>query len=384
MVGNNVYFQLMNILIAPNSMKGSLSAKRFAEIIKKAFCETNHGFFKTRMMSVADGGDGTAEILIDSLKLKRIPIKADGPLGREIMATFGFSGGIAVIEMADVSGMKLLAKEELNPLKASSFGTGQLILEASRLGARKIYLGVGGSATVDGGMGMLEALGAKFFDFEGNILHGNGANLAKIHSIDTSGLNLPEGIEIKIISDVDNPLLGENGAARVFAPQKGATPEMVGQLERGLANFEEKVRLKTGVSTSNLKGSGAAGGIAVGLVAFFNAGIVSGADFVLNILDFNKQLDWADVVVTGEGKFDRQSLQDKAPYVVACRANNAGKPVYAIAGVNDFPDQTVFEKVLPLVSAKIKTEEAIKNVEKLVCEKANELAKILSRQSFSR
>jgi glycerate kinase len=367
----------MNILIAPNSMKGSLTAKRFAEIVEQAFADSSSSFFHTQKVPVADGGDETAEILINALGLERIPVNVFDPLNREIKSIIGYAEGTAVIEMASASGMKLLVSDELNPLKTSSFGTGQLILEAIRQGAKKIVLGVGGSATVDGGMGMLEALGVKFFSCERNLLSGNGENLLKIFSIDTNELKLPKGLEIKIISDVDNPLLGENGAAQVFAPQKGATPEMVEQLEKGLANFEEKVTAKTGIPTAELKGSGAAGGIAVGLVAFLNAEIMMGADFILDLLSFDQHLEWTDLVITGEGKFDQQSLRNKAPYSVAVRAMKHGKPVYAIVGIDEFPRQAIFRKVFPLVSFHICQKEAIENTEKLVREKAMELAKIL-------
>jgi glycerate 2-kinase len=367
----------MNILIAPNSMKGSLTATRFAEIVERAFTDSSSTLFQIRKVPVADGGDETAEILINALGLERISVIVRDPLNREIKSIIGYAEGTAVIEMASASGMKLLVSDELNPLKTSSFGTGQLILEAIRRGAKRIFLGVGGSATVDGGMGMLEALGVKFFSHERNLLSGNGENLSKIFFIDTNSLEIPNGLEIKVISDVDNPLLGKNGAARIFAPQKGATPEMVEQLENGLASFEEKVKAKTGVSSAELKGCGAAGGIAIGLVAFLNAEIMMGADFILDLLNFKNHLIWADIVITGEGKFDRQSLQNKAPFVLTKQAKEAGKPVYAIVGINEFSNQTIFEKVFPLVSPSVYKKEALENTEKLVYKKANELAMML-------
>jgi glycerate 2-kinase len=367
----------MNILIAPNSMKGSLTATRFAEIVEQAFSDSSSTLFQTRKVPVADGGDETAEILINALGLERIPVIVRDPLNREIKSIIGYAEGTAVIEMASASGMKLLVSDELNPLKTSSFGTGQMILEAIRKGAKRIFLGVGGSATVDGGMGILEALGVKFFSKGRDPLSGNGENLSKIFFIDTNGLEIPNGLEIKVISDVDNPLLGKNGAARIFAPQKGATPEMVEQLEKGLASFEEKVKAETGVSVAGLKGCGAAGGIAIGLVAFLNAEIMMGADFILDLLNFKNHLIWADIVITGEGKFDQQSLHNKAPYSVASQAMKHGKPVYAIVGINDFTEQILFEKVYSLVDSNNSMDYAIQNTEKLVYKKAKELAKML-------
>jgi len=364
----------MNILIAPNSMKSSLSASKFANAIEKAFLETDPRFFNTKTFPVADGGDGTGEILVEALGLKQHTFIVNDPLGREIKANLGYSNKIAVIEMANASGMKLLKNPELNPLKTSSYGTGQLINEAIKFGAKKIYLGVGGSATVDGGMGMLEALGVGFFNKKRELLSGNGGNLVKIAFIDSSNLKLPESLEIKIISDVDNPLLGKNGAARIFGPQKGATPVMVEILEKGLANLSIILHKKTGINTSAVKGGGAAGGLAIGLVALLKAEIVDGANFILDLLSFENHLEWADVVITGEGKFDKQSLNNKAPYAVALRAKKFQKPVYAIVGINDFPEQKIFKELFPLVNSEISIEEAINNTEKLVFDQAKKLA----------
>ncbi|MGV8137179.1 MAG: glycerate kinase [Mangrovibacterium sp.] len=209
----------MNILIAPNSMKGSLSAFHFADLIGQAFLDTDPGFFSIRKVPVADGGDDTGQVLTKALELKNYVADVLDPLGRPVKARLGYAGNVAVIEMADASGMKLLQPHELNPLKTSSYGTGQLIMEAIRLGATTIYVGVGGSATVDGGTGMLEALGLQFFDSLGNQLRGNGENLSRI-AIVKGHLNLPAGIEIKVICDVENQLLGEEGGRCGFRTAK--------------------------------------------------------------------------------------------------------------------------------------------------------------------
>lgn len=364
----------MKVLIAPNSMKGSLAATDFAAAVEKAFSETCPGFFQTRCLPVADGGDGTAEVLIHSLPLDKHYTHVHDPLGRTVKAEFGYRDGIAVIEMASASGMKLLKKEELNPIKTSSFGTGQMILEAARLGARTILLGVGGSATVDGGMGMLEALGFRFYDDAGNWLSGNGGNLQLVNRIDSSGITNLNNVEIKIISDVDNPLLGDNGAARVFGPQKGASPAIIPGLEKGLANFANRISEITGTDISNQKGSGAAGGIAIGMAAFFGAEIVPGAEFILDLLNFDEHLLCADVVITGEGKFDSQSQHDKAPWVVAQKAKKAGKPVYAIVGINDSPSDTIFAEIFSLAETGIPIGESLSRAKELVYIKSVELA----------
>ena len=367
----------MNILIAPNGMKGSLSADKFAEAVERAFAEPGPSVFKIKKIPVADGGDGTADVLIRALALKRYRTIVKDPLGRKIEASFGYADGLAVIEMADASGLRLLKPKDINPLKATSFGTGQLIAEAIRYGARKVLLGVGGSATVDGGTGMLEALGVKFYNSGGNMLAGNGENLIQVSSINLKGMIVPKDTVIKIISDVDNRLLGDDGAARVFGPQKGATPEMIEFLDRGLTRFENVIRQKTGIATADLKGSGAAGGIAIGLVAFLNAQIVQGAEFILKQLSFNKYLRWADAVITGEGRLDNQSLQNKVPYVVARKAKKLDKKVYAIVGASILQDQNIFDRVLSLTDEEISAEYAINKAEYLVYSKSKELASLI-------
>lgn len=341
-------------------MKGSLSAIRFAEITEQAFRETDPHLFQTRKVPVADGGDGTAEVLINALGLRKYYLNVRDPLGRMVKAFFGYNHQTSVIEMAGASGMKLLRTSELNPLKTSSFGTGQLLMEAVRLGATRIYLGVGGSATVDGGTGILEALGCSFFDNNGNLLSGKGENLAGITRLTTDQIKMFPQPEIRIISDVSNPLLGENGAARLYAPQKGATPEMTGNLEKGLQHYEQIVAETSGIQTAHLKGAGAAGGIAVSLVALLHAEIMEGAKFVLDNLSFNKHLKWADIVITGEGKLDRQSMQGKAPAAVAEKARKLRKPVVAIVGENRFPDQTLFDHIYSLTDVAGSSGQAIK------------------------
>jgi glycerate kinase len=367
----------MKILIAPNSMKGSLSAFRFADLVGQAFMDTAPSFFEIRKVPIADGGDYTYDILTEALGLNSFEVEVSNPLGRQVRALFGYANGIAMIEMANASGMKLLRPEEMNPLKASSYGTGQLILEAVRLGAKKIYIGVGGSATVDGGTGMLEALGVRFYDSSEELLKGNGLNLGSIVHIDRDHMILPCDLVIKIICDVENPLLGKNGASQVFAPQKGATPEMVELLEKGLENFAKVTRLLTGKSVATIKGSGAAGGVAAGMVAYLNAEIVPGADFVLDILSFDQHVKWADLVITGEGKIDNQTLWNKAPYVVAKRAKKYGKKVIGIAGSIELLEQTLFDGVFSVINQPCNLEYVIQNVDSLVYSAAKELASMI-------
>lgn len=366
----------MNVLIAPNSMKGSLPASQFAEIIGQAFQNIDPSFFKIRKVPVADGGDQTADILMDALNLKSYKAKVFNPLGRLVNASFGYANGLAVIEMANASGMKLLKHSELNPLFASCYGTGQLVWEAVKLGAKTIYIGVGGSATVDGGTGMLEALGLNFYDSSKSRLTANGGNLENIKSVGGK-LKVPDDLKIKIICDVDNPLLGENGAAKVFAPQKGATAEMVDMLERGLNNFAEITGKYTGKSAIQLKGSGAAGGVPAGLYAWLDAEIVPGADFILDILSFDEHVQWADLVITGEGKIDNQTFCYKAPYAVARRAKKYGKKVIGIAGSIEPLNNNLFDGIFSVINKPCNLSQAMNETDSLVFNAVKELAKLI-------
>ncbi len=353
----------MKILIAPNSMKGSLSAFEFADIVEKALLDFS-STFQVRKIPVADGGDLTGEILAKALNAEKVKVEVRNPLNKKINSRYFVSGKTAIIEMADASGMKLIEKNDLNPLKTSSFGTGELIADAINRGCNEILLAIGGSATVDGGMGMAEALGFHFYDENGTELQGNGNSLGKITDI-----SIPENISnisIKIICDVDNPLLGKNGAAAVFGPQKGATPEMAVQLENGLKNWAKIMRLKSGRNISNINGTGAAGGISVPLLSFFSARIVPGADYILSLLNFDEHVKWADVVITGEGKLDAQTLNNKAPFAVAQWSKKQHKPVFAIGGSVEKEAIVAFDKVFSISEQSMSLEYAIKNAGKLL------------------
>jgi len=353
----------MNILIAPNSMKGSLNAFDFADIVEKALLDFSSKF-RIRKVPVADGGDLTGEIIAKALNADRVKMEVKNPVGKKITSQYFISGKTAIIEMADASGMKLIDKNELNPLKTSSFGTGELINDAINKGCGEILLTVGGSATVDGGIGMIQALGFHFFDENGNELQGNGNNLRKVTDI-----FIPKNkvnISIKIICDVDNPLLGKKGAASVFGPQKGATPDMVVQLENGLKNWADILQTKTGKEITNIAGTGAAGGISMPLLSFFNAEIVPGADFVLSLLNFEEHVKWADFVITGEGKLDSQTLSNKAPFAVSKRAKKGNKPVFAIAGSVEKEAAEAFDGVFSIMNELMTVDFAIKNAARLL------------------
>ncbi|MCA1758452.1 MAG: glycerate kinase [Bacteroidales bacterium] len=364
----------LNILVAPNSMKGSLNAFDFADLVEKAFLNVSSDF-SIRKVPVADGGDFTGEVLSRALNAEVVEIKVNDPLGRKVKSKYAKSGKTAIIEMADASGIKLLATNELNPLKTSSYGTGQLIMEALNSGCTEIFLGVGGSATVDGGIGMLEALGFQFLNEKGLELKGNGESLEYVAEIRKP--QLPSNITVKVVCDVDNPLLGQNGAASVFGPQKGATPQMVIQLEKGLANWAGILENESGKELVNLKGAGAAGGIALPLVAFFHAEIVPGASFVLSQLNFEKQVEWADLVITGEGKLDSQTLHNKAPKAVADAARKAGKPVIAIGGSVQKDISGVFNGIFSITPGPVSLEKSMQHSAEMVFDFSFELAKLI-------
>jgi len=364
----------MNILVSPNSMKGSLSAINFAGIVEKAFMAASDDFV-IKKIPVADGGDMTGEIITRALNATEISIEVEDPLGRPVTAKYSIAGSTAIIEMAEASGIKLLGSDELNPLKASTYGTGQLIADAIGRGCSNIILGIGGSATVDGGTGMLTALGFKLSDETGRPLKGNGENLKSIKRLERSGI--ADGIEIKIISDVDNPLTGSQGAAAIFGPQKGATPEMVTALEEGLANWASLLELYCGKSLKSLNGAGAAGGISIPLISFFNAEIVPGADFILSLLNFEEHAKWSDLVITGEGKIDSQTLNNKAPKAVANVAHRFNKPVVAIGGNVQREASPAFSGIFSIINEPMAVEDAIMKAPDLLYNFAFELAQLL-------
>lgn len=299
-------------------------------------------------VDVADGGEGTMDALRRTLGGKKITIEVSDPLGRLINASYVIleDGVTAVLEMATASGLPLLTPAERNPLKTSTFGTGQLIADALNIGCRKFLVGIGGSATNDAGMGMLQALGVRFFDVEGNLLQGRGESLELVHSIDMS--SLCEGLsesEFLVACDVDAPLYGPKGAAYVFAPQKGADSDMVQQLDMGLKHFAGKVLSCniTSVDSSYTPGAGAAGGLGFGFIAFLNARLERGIEMVLDAIGFDSIIEKADLIITGEGRVDSQTLTGKTPFGVLKRAEKQGVPVVAIGGSVTLNSQAALE-----------------------------------------
>jgi len=324
----------MHILIAPNAFKNSLSAQAAAEALQRGLLESSLDC-TTECFPIADGGDGTGELILKKCNGTLVNATVNDPLGRPITASFGLidNGSTAVIEMANSSGLRLLKVEELNPLQTTSFGTGELIKTALDKGVDKIILAMGGSATVDGGCGILSALGVQFLDVDGNALQPNPASLTLLATIDTSKLDVRVlNTEIVVICDVDNRLLGDKGAAAVFGPQKGASPADVVTLNATLARFNEITLEQFGKNMGELKYGGAAGGATAGIHAFLNAQLVNGIDYFLKLTGFEASLQKSNVVITGEGSIDEQTLQGKGPFGVASLAKSNNIPVIGIAG----------------------------------------------------
>lgn len=355
---------MKKIVIASDSFKGSLTSKQVAESIEKGIfnvfpnCVTDKVF-------IADGGEGTVDALVETLKGDLITVKVHNPLMRPVHAYYGIieNGTTAIIETALASGLTLIAQEERNPMKTTTYGTGELIKDALLRGCRRFLIGIGGSATNDAGTGLLQALGYRFFDSTGNELGKGGEILSKIERIDDSQvIKEIKNSEFIVACDVKNPFSGKTGASYVFAPQKGADQEMVEMLDAGLKHFAGIVKRYYGIDIDNIPGSGAAGGMGGGLKAFLNASLVSGINIVLETIDFESRIKNADLIITGEGKLDAQTAMGKAPRGVLEMAQNNNIPVIAIGGsveaYNELNKQG-FTAVFPVLPAPVTLEKAL-------------------------
>jgi glycerate kinase len=324
----------MHIVVAPDSYKGSVSAVEVALAMERGIL-TVFPSAKVRKIPIADGGEGTVEALVTATGGQYRSNEVAGPLGERIFAAWGVlgDGKTAVIEMATASGLPLVPADRRDPRKASSYGTGELIRAALDAGLRQIIIGIGGSATNDAGAGMARALGARFLAADGSQLADGGAALAALVGIDLSGLDSRlQETEITVACDVDNPLCGPRGASAVFGPQKGATPEIVAQLDAALGRFAEYAQQVTGRDVAGLPGAGAAGGLGAGLMFFTRAQLKPGIEIVLDTVNFSTVVKDADYVITGEGRTDFQTAFGKAPVGVAKVAKMSGVPVFCLSG----------------------------------------------------
>ncbi|MBI3549417.1 MAG: glycerate kinase [Elusimicrobia bacterium] len=324
---------MTRILVAPNAFKGCLTAAEAAREIAAGVRRAAPGA-AIDLMPVSDGGDGLMDVLIDRLGGRRVSRSVIGPLGRPKRAAYALlsDGRTAVIEMARASGIAGLKRSDLDPLGATSFGTGQLIADALSRGAKKLVIGMGGSATNDGGAGMAEALGARFVDARGGTLARGAGPLVRLACLDMSDFASLKGISVVAVSDVRNPLLGPLGSARVYGPQKGASPEQVRLLSRALEQYARVLKACLGKSVGRVPGGGAAGGLGAGLLAFLGAKLVPGAEWVLDALGADRRLKGADLVLSGEGRLDEQSFFGKAPVTLADRARKRGARVGFLCG----------------------------------------------------
>ena len=337
----------MKIVLAPDSFKGNLTSMQVASALEKGIRRVLPNA-KCIKVPMADGGEGTVQSLVDATGGKFIHKKVTGPAGKPVSARYGLlaGGDTAVIEMAEASGLPYVKGRDKNPMKTTTFGTGELILDALNKGAGKIIIGIGGSATTDGGTGMAQALGVGFLDEKGNIIrkHGSGGMLDTIEKIDMSGMDSRiKNTKITIACDVDNPLYGKKGAAYVFGPQKGATPVMVKKLDANLKHLGKIIKKDLKKDVINLKGAGAAGGLGAGLVAFTGARLKSGIDIVIEATQINEHIKGADLVITGEGRVDFQTAFGKTPAGVAKAARKHKVPTVAIGGGITDDARSVFE-----------------------------------------
>ena len=323
----------MKLLFASDSFKGSLTSEKTVELLSRAAREV-FGECECSGVPVADGGEGTVEAVIAAEQGEQITLKVHGPLMEETESFYGiFDGNKAVIEMAAASGLPMVPEELRNPLNTTTFGTGELILDALKRGYRNISIAIGGSATNDGGMGCARALGVKFLDQYGNELEGFGRDLAKVAAIDISGLDERiKDSKITVMCDVTNPLCGKDGATRTFGKQKGATPEILEELEKGMCSYRDVIRETFGIDCDGIPGTGAAGGLGAALMVFLGGEMKSGIETVLDLIRFDERLEGVDLVVTGEGRTDWQSCFGKVMQGVGMRAKAKGIPVLGLSG----------------------------------------------------
>ena len=357
----------MKFVVAPDSFKGSISAVEAAsameEGIKRVFAHS-----EVIKIPLADGGEGTVEALVTATDGKIIHLTVLDPLGRERESFFGIlgNGKTAVIEMAAASGLPLLKPEERNPYITTTYGTGQLIKAALDFGCDEIIIGIGGSATNDGGAGMAQALGVSLLDNCGRELSFGGRALKDLHTINLANMDARlNKTKITAACDVDNPLCGERGASAVYGPQKGASPEMVKELDAALANLADKIKEQMGVDVLHVPGAGAAGGLGAGILAFLKGNLKPGIKLVLDAVGFDHKVKDADLVLTGEGRIDEQTAYGKAPMGVAQVAQKYGVPALAFGGILGDNYEKVYEKGIAFVSANVQSiislDEAMKN-----------------------
>ncbi|HEM6116698.1 glycerate kinase [Streptococcus pluranimalium] len=361
-----------NIIVASDSFKGSLSSLE----VGRSVCEGIHSLYpedRVLIVPVADGGEGTVDAILTSREGKRISRVVKGPLGQEVEASYGLidNGKTAVIEMAEASGITLIDKEALDVMQASTYGTGELIKDAIEKGVGKLYIGLGGSATNDGGIGLAAALGIRFLDETGRFLEPIPANLSKILSIDTrQKMKIPANLDIILLVDVDNPLCGERGASFVYGPQKGGKSEELVALDQALNRYADLVSELTGRHEKETPGAGAAGGLGFALMTFFKAKAQRGITTILDLIGIEEKIASADLVITGEGHMDSQSVNGKTPIGVAQLAKKYQVPTVAIVGGASTHLEVLYDAgisgVFDIINQPMSLEEAVTDAPTLI------------------
>lgn len=372
----------MKFLFSSDSFKGTLSSKRTAELLAQAASEIFPGC-EYSSIEVADGGEGTTDAVLSAVNGEKIAVSVHGPLWEEISAYYGkLDDRRAVMEMAAASGLPLVPSEQRDPRKTTSYGTGEMIADALGKGFRDISIAIGGSATNDGGIGCMRALGVRFLDENGQELSGCGADLAEIRSIDVSGLD-PRVKECKftVMCDVTNPLCGEKGATHTFGKQKGGTPEILEELEKGMCNYRDILKNQFGVNMDEVPGAGAAGGLGAALMVFLNGTLKSGIETVLDLVEFDRKLEGVSLVVTGEGSTDWQSVFGKVMQGVGVHCRKAGIPAVAVVGSMGKGAEDIFdygiESILTTVNAVMPLDEALGRAEELYLQAARRMFRML-------
>jgi len=370
----------MNILIAPDKFKGSLTAQQVCDAVEEGIKKYSSKL-KITKLPLADGGEGSLVALENTLNFERIYLTVANPIFKNINTFYGLLNTTAYIEMASASGLQLLSKAEQNPMYTTSLGTGQMIFDALQKGANKIYLFVGGSASNDAGMGIASALGYEFKDEQNNLLEPIGKNLSKISTIEKSEKISFNNFEIIVLTDVKNKLFGKNGAAHLFAPQKGATEEEVIQLDSGLRNFTKIVKQTFKISVQNMEGTGAGGGVVASLLFIDNTKVESGIETILTLLHFEEHIKQADLVITGEGLLDKQTLEGKVVKGVFNKCKKHNKQLAIVCGCSSLTKTELKEFsgaiIKPIKTKNISKEASMQKAYSLLVKRSEELMKEL-------
>lgn len=372
----------MKFLFASDSFKGTLSSERITTLLEESAGRIFPGC-ETAGVPVADGGEGTIDAVISALNGTYRKMTVHGPLMEEVESFYGeFEGDSAIIEMAAASGLPMVPNEKRNPLNTTTYGTGELIKDALDRGYRKISIAIGGSATNDGGMGAMRALGVRFLDAQGNELEGKGEDLTRVADLDVSGMH-PAAAEAQftVMCDVNNPLTGPDGATYTFGKQKGGTPEILDVLEGGMVRYAALIQEKLGVDVDKIPGAGAAGGLGAAFCVFLKATLKSGIDTVLDLVHFNQLLEGVDLVVTGEGRMDWQSAFGKVPSGIGHRCKERGIPVIAIVGGMGDKAETIFDygvdSIMTTINGAMELEDALERSQELYVSAADRMFRML-------